>query len=86
MKKSILALGLLCLVLIGCSSEDEPESGLYNWDITKNVIVRQTGEIDSQEKEVLKNKTEDYVKIEKQKWERNSTKYMRFQYIYKRIK
>ncbi|MDE7463311.1 MAG: hypothetical protein K2M88_09145 [Muribaculaceae bacterium] len=86
MKKAVLLLGMLCVLFSACSSDDEPESGLYDWDITKNVIIRQTGEIDNQEKEVLKNKSEDYVKKEKQKWESNSTKYMRFQYIYKRMK
>ncbi len=88
--KHILSILFLSLLLAGCGTDtasDEPDNpnGLYDWDITKNVINRETGDFQNQFHEVLYDKSESYVIDQKTQFEKQSTKYFRYQYIYKRL-
>ena len=88
--KDILFILAISLLLAGCGTDtakDEPAnpSGLYDWDITKNVINRETGDFQNQFHEILYDKSESYVIDQKTRFENQSTKYFRYQYIYKRL-
>lgn len=86
-KVSVLLTALvLCLAISACGSDSEPDNpnGLYDWDIDKKVINKQSGLFESQIKEVLYDKSEAYVIEQKRQFERCSDKYYTFKYMYKR--
>ena len=63
-KVSVLLTALvLCMAISACGSDSEPDNpnGLYDWDIDKRVINKQSGIIESQITEVLCDKSEAYV-------------------------
>ena len=51
------------MAISACGSDSEPDNpnGLYDWDIDKRVINKQSGIIESQITEVLCDKSEAYV-------------------------
>ena len=60
-KVSVLLTALvLCMAISACGSDSEPDNpnGLYDWDIDKKVINKQSGLFESQIKEVLYDKSE----------------------------
>ena len=86
-KVSILLTALvLCMAFSACGSDNEPDNpnGLYDWDIDKKVINKQSGLFESQIKEVLYDKSEAYVLDQKGQFERCSDKYYAFKYMYKK--
>lgn len=89
--KHILSILFLSLLLAGCGTDtanDEPENpnGLYDWDITENVISKEDGKITSQDQYVVYQKPEAYVIALKQNFDKHTTKYYRYQLIYQRRK
>ena len=86
-KVSVLLTALvLCMAISACGSDSEPDNpnGLYDWDIDKRVINKQSGIIESQITEVLCDKSEAYVLDQKGQFERCSDKYYAFKYMYKK--
>jgi hypothetical protein len=74
-------------MLSSCGSDDEPESGLYNWRITKSVYNTEGGkrECINRWNEYLYDKSEEYVKIEKINFEKKTTKYNAYVYAYHKM-
>lgn len=81
--KSLL-IATMILLMTACGSSDEPDNpnGLYDWDVTENIITRDTGKFQSQKKYVVYDKTEDYMRQQKQAFDSKSNKEYRWQYIY----
>ncbi len=78
---------LLTLSACGNDEKDEPSNGLYDWEITKSIYNNEfnQSELISRENEYLYNKSEEYVKLEKQAYEAKSTKYTKYKYAYRKM-
>lgn len=92
MRKILFALAIalpLMMQLTSCTSSlaDEPESGLYNWEITYSIYYSHGSDVqlDKRWNETLYNKSLEYVKSEKEKFESNSTSYYKYKYAYQRL-
>lgn len=86
-KLSLFISSLMLIFISACgSSSDEPENpnGLYDWDVTENIIIRDTGKFQSQNKYVVYDKAEDYMRQQKQAFDKKSNKEYRWQYIYQK--
>lgn len=86
-KLSVLLTALvMCMAISACGSDSEPDNpnGLYDWDIDKKIINKQTGSFESQTTEVLYDKSEAYVIEQKRQYEKCSNKFYRFMYMYKK--
>lgn len=81
--KHLLLVGALALLGNACQQNDNP-NGLYDWDVTRNVIDCSTGKIDSQSHSIEYQKTEAYMIKLKADFNRGSTKFFRCQLIYKK--
>lgn len=87
----MLALVISMAALVGCRSDskDEPENpnGLYDWEITKSIYNNEfnQAELISRENEYLYDKTEAYVKAEKQAYEAKSTTWTKYKYAYRKL-
>lgn len=84
--RTLLPLLFTLLFMVSCGGSDEPDNpnGLYDWDVTENIIVRETGKFQSQNKYVVYDKTEDYMRQQKESFDNKSNKAYRWQYIYQR--
>jgi hypothetical protein len=73
-------------LLLACS-KDEPESDLYDWRITKSIYYIQTNNKVCKERwnEYLYDKSVEYVKQDKAKFEKNSTKAYSYVYAYHKL-
>ncbi len=89
--KHLLCILFTALLFVSCgdSTNDEPENpnGLYDWEITKSIYNTEfnQSELISRENEYLHDKTEAYVKAEKQAYEAKSTKWTKYKYAYRKM-
>lgn len=86
--KQILHLGVMAMFMVACGGSEEPDNpnGLFDWDVTENIIVRETGKFQSQNKYIVYDKTEDYMRQQKESFDKKSNKDYRWQYIYQKRK
>lgn len=85
-KLPFIICGFFMLLMSGCGNSDEPENtnGLFDWSVTENIIMRETGKIESQKKYVVYDKTEEYMRQQKENFDSYSDKVYRWQYIYQK--
>jgi hypothetical protein len=83
---SALFITLMLVVASACSGDDE-DDGLYDWFITKSYYTRQGANATcyKRENEYLYDKSEEYVKIEKIKFESHSNEYNTYKYAYHKL-
>lgn len=88
---TIFTILLMSVMLAGCStnSNDEPDnpSGLFDWEITKQVYYSHGSDIRLEKSwnETLYKKSLEYVLEDKQNFEKNSTDYYRYKYAYRKL-
>jgi hypothetical protein len=84
---SALFMTLMLLVASACGGDDDVDDGLYDWKITKTYYRVQgtDAKCEKVENEYLYDKSEEYVKLEKIKFESHSTKDYTYKYAYKKL-
>ncbi|WP_290383641.1 hypothetical protein [uncultured Duncaniella sp.] len=79
---SFISISMLIL-MSACGTSDEPDSpnGPHDWDVIETTLIRKTSER-IQEKYIVYDKTEDYMRRQKKDFESKSNKTYGFLYSY----